>query len=292
MSDLYLDNLNYIDPKNISYCVDMIRLSCPLNSYEFNNILKPFTLEPNAKMFENFQLDKFKHNVNYVGENCSFWFGWLSNSELLKGNASLQNPLVRHNFTCEFNPNKCRDNPFLQFVLDNMHDIKIVSVDLACDFPFDITELDFTSVNKSHKTTFDTPEGITYYFGKGDKRIKIYDKRKESNLDYDLTRIEMSVGLNILLKDSKSIDFSKLCFPIVSTSSYQTNLEDLSLNDTMKVVLFALDKGYPISHLSRRFQEKVKNYKIKKSLIEITPSHFNKTLVNYLDYYFNIKDYI
>ena len=87
MSDLYLDNLNYIDPKNISYCVDMIRLSCPLNSYEFNNILKPFTLEPNAKMFENFQLDKFKHNVNYVGENCSFWFGWLSNSELLKGNA-------------------------------------------------------------------------------------------------------------------------------------------------------------------------------------------------------------
>lgn len=293
MSSIYLDNLIINEPNKVVYCVDMLRLSCLLTPVEFDNMVKAFRFEPNAKQYEQFGLDQFKFNLSYRDENCGFWFGYISNSESINGGSNLMNVNNRHNFTLEFNPNKCKDNKFLLFVLGNMHNIKLVSCDLACDIPCSIVDLDFIPINKSHKVTFDTPDGITYYFGKGDKRIKIYDKTKESNLDFDLTRIEMSVKINKLLTDIKSIDFSSLVFPLVSIKEYQVNLEDLNIDSTLKAVLFAVDNGYPVSFLSRRYQEKVKDYKIKKSPIEIVGANFNKTLFKYLCFYFPfVNDYI
>lgn len=270
----------------------MLRLSSKISVKDFSVFTRAFANEPLFKQYERFGLNEFKFNYNYKDEDCSFWFGFLSNSEYLKGDSSLSNPNALHNFTIEFNPNKCEDNSYLLYILSHLHNIKIVSCDLACDLPFNINQLDFIPVNKSFKHMFDTPEGLTYYFGKGDNRIKIYDKTKEANLDYDLTRVEISVKVDKDLKDIKSIDFSKLTFPIVSCSEYQTTLEDNNIDDTLKVHLWAVEHGYPVQYMSRVYQKKIKDYKIKKSPIDFDTTLFNKALINYLDYYFNIKDYI
>lgn len=270
----------------------MLRLSCRMSVKDFSRITNYFSCEPLFKQYEQFGINEFKFNYAYKDDLCSFWFGFISNSEFIKGNASFSNPLALHNFTIEFNPNKCKDNKFLMFILKQMNDIRIVSCDLACDLPYNINQLEFIPQNKSFKHFFDTPDGLTYYFGKGDKRIKIYDKTKEANLDFDLTRIEISVKVDLLLKDIKSVDFSKLTFPIVSCSEYQTTLDDNDIDATLKVHLFALEHGYPLPYMSRVYQKKLKDFKIKKSPIEFNTSTFNKTLINYIDYYFHVNDYI
>lgn len=291
MGDLYLNNLNIISNK-LSYCVDMIRLSCKISARDFALLIKAFSNEPNISEYEKSAINEFKMNFNYKDQDCSFWFGYLPNSEFYNSNSSISNPNALHNLTVEFNPNKCKDNKFLLYLLDHMQSIKLVSCDLACDLPFPITDLDFIPVNKSFKHILDTPEGRTYYFGKGDKRIKIYDKTKEAKLDYDLTRVEISVKVDKELKDIKSVDFSDLSFPLISCREYQLDFSDTELDSTLKAILFACDNGFPISYLSRRYQEKIKSYKIKKSSIEIDLALFNKTLINYLDYYFHVNDYI
>lgn len=287
MGDLYFNNLN-IESNKLSYCVDMLRLSCKMSALDYANLIKPFSIEPCFSMYEKSAINEFKMNHNYKGVDCSFWFGYMPNSEFYNNSVSISNPKALHNFTIEFNPNKCQDNKYLIYILEHMFDIKLVSVDFACDLPFSITDLDFIPVNKSFKHILDTPNGRTYYFGKGDKRIKIYDKTKESNLDYDLTRIEISVKVDKPFKELKTVDLSSLVFPLVSSSEYQLDFSDTNLDSTLKAILFACDNGFPVSYLSRRYQQKVKDYKIKKSSIEICPSLFYKTLINYLDYYFNV----
>ena len=42
----------------------------------------------------------------------------------------------------------------------------------------------------------------TYYIGRSNNRIKIYNKKLESNLDYDLTRVEITSKIDLEYKAS------------------------------------------------------------------------------------------
>ena len=105
----------------------------------------------------------------------------------------------------------------------------------------------------------------TYYIGRTNNRIKIYNKKLESNLDYDLTRVEITSKIDLNVKD-------------ILNYFYDTKLPDLYLNNylytfndykdrTLLAVLYAVQSGFNINDLTRDYKKKVKdmlegNYKI------------------------------
>lgn len=105
----------------------------------------------------------------------------------------------------------------------------------------------------------------TYYMGRTNNRIKIYNKRLETGLDYDLTRVEITSKIDLNIKD-------------ILFYTYDVKLPDLYLNNylytfkdyedrTLLAILYAVQSGFNLNDLSRRYKDKVKsllegNYKI------------------------------
>ncbi len=127
-------------------------------------------------------------------------------------------------------------------------------------------------MTKSAKRTSEClPAGYdnkTYYMGRSNNRIKIYNKKIESGLDYDLTRCEITSKIDFKVKD-------------INLYTYDVKLPDLYLNNylytfkdyedrTLLAILYAVQSGFSLNDLSRRYRDKVKNllegnYKIKLS---------------------------
>ena len=105
----------------------------------------------------------------------------------------------------------------------------------------------------------------TYYMGRTNNRIKIYNKKIESGLDYDLTRVEITSKIDLNIKD-------------ILFYSYDVKLPDLYLNNylytfkdyedrTLLAILYAVQSGFSLNDLTKRYKFKVKkllkgNYKI------------------------------
>ena len=100
----------------------------------------------------------------------------------------------------------------------------------------------------------------TYRVGKNDKKVKIYNKKIESNLDvpYELTRIEISrVYDDFPIKEIRKFDFGTDNFPDIYLNSYICSLADYT-DKTLYAIIFAVQNGYPIKELSRAYKEKIK----------------------------------
>lgn len=109
-------------------------------------------------------------------------------------------------------------------------------------------------------------EDRTYYIGRTNNRIKIYNKKIESGLDYDLTRLEITSKLDY---DVNMIDFYNygVELPELFLNNYLYTFKDYE-DKTLLAILYAVQSGFNISDLSRRYKDKVKsllegNYKIQ-----------------------------
>lgn len=288
---LYFNNLNVLDKNNYSYCVDMLRLRCSITVDTFERIVanKLFIYKDNLENWTSTRICDFYKNYNYSDENCSFWFGFISNKEKSLGGSSLQNDNRKFNLTVEFNPNKVKNNKLLLHILSCSSDWYIKSVDFAVDIETNI--LNVVGFDKSQKRClliYDCGgDDKTFYIGKGNNRVKIYNKRNESCLSYDLTRIEVTKyfsgndSLNII-KNWKYDGY----FPELFLKDYQISIEDLQNDKTLMALVFAVNSGFALHDLSRKYKVKVKDFLQKKKPIKIDFNCFAVTLVKYLVYYF------
>ena len=146
----------------------------------------------------------------------------------------------------------------------------IKSLDIAMDLKINIMYL--CCLDKELKKDFrmftKVLDNRTYYIGRTNNRIKIYNKKIESNLNYDLTRVELTSKINLDINN-------------ISTYVYNVKLPDLYLNNylytfsdykdkTLLAILYAIQSGYNINDLPRIQKQKVKkllegNYKINLS---------------------------
>ena len=288
---LYFNNLNVIDKNNYSYCVDMLRLKCNITveKFERNIASRLFIYKDKIESWDSTRICDFCHNYNYSDEDCSFWFGFISNKEkCLSSGASLQNENKEYNLTVEFNPNKVKDNKLLLKILKVSTNWFVKSVDFAVDIKTNI--LNVCGFDKSQKNclmTFDCgSDDKTYYLGKGNNRVKIYNKTKEANLNYDLTRIEITRYFgDDSLKIIKNWYYYGY-FPELYLNEYQLSLEDIANDKTLLGLVYAVNHGLPLHDLSRVYKVKVKDYLQKKKPIKIDFNCFANTLLNYLVYYF------
>ena len=252
----YISKTSY---NNLTYSIDMIRLKTYVDYDVYSNLdfyLNTFHKDTIEKYWISDRKMMFKYNYQIeVEEGRSFYLGFHHNNE-----KDVEFGL--HNLTIEFNPNKLKDNILIQHILNLSGDWLIRSYDLAVDIKCNILDLIFDKGLKRHIHTFSKGgDDITYNIGKGDLRLKIYNKKLESKLDItgDLSRVEISRELDDFpIREVKFLDWGLDNFPDIYLNNYIYSLSDYK-DKTMLPIIYAVQNGFPISDLSRRYKEKLKN---------------------------------
>lgn len=165
-----------------------------------------------------------------------------------------------YNFTIEFNPNKLKDNSLLMHLLSVSGEWYLKSYDMAFDIKINILDL-ITDMSGRHFERVDNRgyDNKTIYLGKGDGRVKIYNKKRESDLNIlgDLTRIEISREVeDFEIRKVKILNYDNN-FPIVYTNNYIYSLSDYKDKTTL-AMLYAVQQGYPLRDLTRSYKDKIK----------------------------------
>ena len=265
----------------------MVRLQCEIKRYDFNNIFKVLVNDSNVNYREMSSITSYRHNF-YIKDSfdsididpkyffhwnlleniridkldkCSFWVGAFHNARFDKSDYV--------DLVIEYNPNKCSRSYYLDYILRNCfldNDSTVVKkVDFAIDFPFDIKDVHLVrDYNSSYRVFDNGGSDRTYYMRKrgSNGSFKLYNKRLESNLDYDKTRYEITLHINNSLKyiDSYSIDLS--LFPNVRfTNSNQLCFGPFQkITGTDKVLLLAcMEHPEYLKELSRDKRKKIES---------------------------------
>lgn len=249
----------FIQDNNIIYSLDMLRLKTYLSfttfselEFRFKTVWKDYV----KKEYSSAKINNFFYNyVIEVAEGISFWFGFLHNTEKREERNEF------YNFTIEFNPNKLKDNKILMYILGLSGSWYIKSLDLAMDLKVSILDLNLDFSGRQEMKVFSKGyDDKTIYLGKGDGRVKVYNKKKESNLNIlgDLTRIEISRTFDDF--DIRNMVFFKFGehFPSVYLNSYVYSLSDYE-DKTLLAILYSVQHGFPLKDLTKTYKRKIKN---------------------------------
>lgn len=270
------NNLNIyykkIEFNNIIYSVDKIRLKTYITYSEFSEI--EFLINNSYKSYiKKFWISDrvmcFHYNYALEFENYGCYIGFMHNNEGVNYNRED----LKYNFTIEFNPNKAKEHSFILFILNRFGNWLLRSFDLAVDIPVNILDLLF-DIGKRRKvqTLSYGGDNVTYNFGKNDGRIKIYNKKIESNLPIvgHLTRVEISREFDDFpLSKIKLFRFEKEYFPILYLNQYVFSFSDVTSSDkTTMALLYAVQSGYPLKDLTRSYRTKIKSLLEGGSLIK------------------------
>ncbi len=274
--DIYNKKINF---DNMTYSVDMIRLKTYISYSKYTELeflLNSVYKKNINKYWVSDKIMCFHYNYNISFEDFSFYFGFMHNNE----NINYNRDDLEYNFTIEFNPNKARDNKLILHILNTFGNWFLRSVDLAIDIPINILDIIVDISGRRKMQTISYGEDNLYYaFGKGDGRVKIYNKKIESDLNIVgyLTRVEVTKEFDDYpITKIKLFRFNQDFFPNLYLNQYLFSFSDITTKDkTTMALLYAVQSGYPIKDLTRRYREKVINLleggsKIKFSLKSAT----------------------
>lgn len=251
--------INEIQHNNIVYSVDMIRLKTFLTYSVFSEIefrFKTAWSKYIKKYYTTPQMQQFFYNyVIEVEDGISFWFGFCHNNERRSFYEGAE-----YNFTIEFNPNKLKDNKIIMYLLSLSGKWFIKSFDLAMDLKISINDLITDTSGRQKSVVFSYGfDNKTIVLGKGDGRLKIYNKKIESNLNIqgDLTRVEVSREFDDFpISDMKLFDFGNI-FPTLYLNNYLYSFSDYE-DKTLLAILYSVQNGFPIKYLTKTYKKKIK----------------------------------
>lgn len=261
-----MHDVNYYEPfisNNIIYSCDMIRLKfyfrhdCPifsLNEFErYLNIILGFSSE----YYSSSRLSSYRHLFIFKKGDCTITVGIEHNQKDTTGE--------KHNFI-EFNPNKA-DMRAVDYLLhyfctycrfiDRNKFYEVVRWDLAVDIPISRQYVKLLKSGKRRHTRIEEGGAVTEWLGKHNTNgfVKVYDKTKESDLYYDLTRIEITCDSPVPV------------LPEIHLMQYQTSIDfDFDLDSTDKVLVELIrrleddERDYWFRQLGRCKRQKLKPY--------------------------------
>lgn len=166
----------------------------------------------------------------------------------------------------EFNPNKCMDSmqihADLSFLLSRCVGYSVSRWDLAIDIPYDRERVHMTKDKRKYELSQTSYSNRTEYLGQRNApgRVKVYNKTVESELDYSLTRVEITMGK---LNDYVG-DFGKFV-PDIWIDNPQHELVDYTGLSETQIVLCDLlrDSPNPEYYMARipyRIRKKIEPY--------------------------------
>ena len=243
--------MEYFFSKNYNgfiYTIDMFRISTRISIFDKKEIVK-FLSTRGLKFWTN--KSSGKYDENFMADKL--WIG------IMKEVSHDLDYTINENFllSIEFNPNKISDfDIFLYNYFINHYNFKIKRFDLAVDIPHNINNLCFFDVfKKSYSVFYKDYNNKTFYIGKGDGHIKIYNKKIESNLDYELTRFEITKEVDFDFNNYAYIDFR---FPYIAYQPYLSSSDTDDVCDSLDAIIFAVNNGYPYKNLSRTYKSKIR----------------------------------
>lgn len=236
-----LDYWRFAQDENLNmYSVDMLRISLEMRKDEVDNILKYYHSVVRMDIAEYppcFQDFKYKNMFTITYENGStmtvgLCFNGTSQGENLKG-------------FIEVNPNKCFIKPQclvdIYYTLSRCIGWEVARWDLAIDIPIDRMSVILGKDQRKYELTCKNKEDRTEYLGCRNNvgRVKVYNKTAESNLDYTLTRCELTMpdfsDLNFFMKLDSIL-------PEVWIAGTNTGLELSNLSDMQAVLVELIRK--------------------------------------------------
>lgn len=268
----------------IEYSIDMIRLKTEIHKDILKEIiLDPFSCEPNVKYKMMTSITSYRHNFfiedNSIFNKCSFWIGSSHNSRKSSDHVD---------FVIEYNPNKCEGSALLAYVInhifkDNRH-VEVKSLDVAIDIPINILDLNYSVKGNMNRRIFDNgADDKTYYFrkGKSNGAIKIYNKKRESKLERELTRYEITLTPNLSIE---SMFFYKvpqeLFIPIRNINNFQLPID---LSGTDKVLLLScMDNPSYLKYLDSRKRKKIEQLLAENCSIDFDYKYIYQIINNFL----------
>lgn len=240
-----------------------------------------YTIE--VRMWESFKMGSFRGNyaVKFADGN-SFYIGVALNAA----------KTVWDHCRLEYNPNKVANQQVFWLLLDwfNSHTLpihrRIKRFDLAIDIPVDRADVHLVKDRRVYSMRRDG-KALTEYLGAKSStpgRAKLYNKANEANLNYPLTRLELTLD--------PQTSFAELPMPqVYYFDTHQMQLDEVSaLNDTNRFILKALMEGFGSLHeLGRRTRETLKQYLDSYcQWVKISESDYKKILAQ-LDMYLGLS---
>lgn len=231
------------------YTVDMIRLRTYISKSVFKDLSKYF-VGKNLKYWEG------KGGFGKFFDNWSCDGLWIGFTDHHSKHIKLSTWNDKINFTIEFNPNKLTDrSKDVLIPLLMTYNWSVTRFDLAIDIATNINNLCIKSILKKNFCIFYRDyNDKTYYFGKGNGHTKIYNKKIESGLDYDLTRYEVTKTCEFDLSEV-DLPYIKFNFLQIYFNPYYSEQD----GSTYDAILFALNNGFPFRSLSRDYKDRIKH---------------------------------
>lgn len=251
-------NINYVKD-NIIYSLDMLRVKTYIDYDKYSNLdfyLRTYFKDNIKKFWITDKIMQFKYNwVIEIEEGKSFYFGFHHNNEKKDMHEG------KYNLTIEFNPNKLKDNKLILKILALSDNWYIKSFDIAFDLRININDIIYDmsgrSIEKIENRGFDNK---TISVGKNDGRFKIYNKKKESDLDIlgDLTRVEISREMeDFPIKNTKILEYDNI-FPSIYLNNYIVSFSNYE-DKTLLGLLYAVQNGFPLKNLTKTYRKKIKD---------------------------------
>lgn len=261
MKNINIKYYNEVESKEgYIYSLDMVRLSLEFFESEIQrfiswlNDIDTYKDGIDVKHWVSFKEFSYKNMFSVTLSDCGFVFAIGFN-----GNAD-----DKYKGFIEYNPNKCMHNPLFREILTELFLItfrrQLSRFDLAIDIPCPKYLISLEKDGRNYQY-MKGKQSESEYLGIRNKPgfVKLYDKKIESNLDYDLTRLEITA------------DAGDINFPSVKIKKLQQSLIFDELSSTERVLVQLLDlvdnKDIYLNQLNYRKRKKIREYLGKDTLI-------------------------
>ncbi len=269
MSRIKGKELRYYMPVStqyITYSVDLVKLRLALTIKLINEIRKNvYIVQIMSKKLKYKESHRYDETYLYIYEaKYGIKEGYMRVEIRYNPNSDVAS------CTIECNPNKCFSfcdclsdigmliNHSIQYYVDSM--------DVAMDIPAHMRNVMVKKDKRSMTRYCRRRENETIYLGKRNKvnNVRVYDKRNESDLSYDLTRIELKVGNPL---GFNFMELTKNALPQVyvhTTGNYNEEIVNTSFSSTDRVLIMSLrdhhEKIKLLHELDRKKTKKILPY--------------------------------
>lgn len=227
---------NSIYRENVIYSIDMVRLRLDFSGEErivkFGNFLSDVTKIYIEQYPQSYKAYSYRNLFKIIcSNNCSFVIGLSFN-----GN----NKDSYYLGFLEFNPNKVADQREFREIFSRLRidcfTAELVRWDLAVDVPIARDMCILRKDKRKYTLVQNSESDKTEYLGNHNNSgfVKLYNKRLEADLDYDVTRLEVTIA-----GDCKWNDFLKILPRVDVRGDQQTVNPYLELSGT-DIVLYEL----------------------------------------------------
>lgn len=255
-----MSKVNYFNPiseNGVTYSVDMVRYKLVFFYGGAEELGKYLMANTNIKCEQHICTSFMKYHDLFVVEldedvTFSLGIGWN-----FTGKCDYSLGFI------EFNPNKCCNYEFFEKFFTMLRirckSVMISRWDFAVDIPVERSKV---KLHKDTRTYERVERGtVTEYLGTRNQngRFKLYDKKHESKLDYDLTRAELTLDGYPCFEELQRL------FPRIDFFKEQYEMDmllKLSQNDLvlLKLLLASPDFDLYFNQLSRRKRERLEPY--------------------------------